>query len=160
MIAKVTPRQLAVIHVAKSRLDLDDDYYREMLAQFKDDDNRTIKSAKDLNRIQYTQLMNIFERMGFQPKYKNGSTQTVQSHRTGNQANGKPNNHMTDKQVERIWHLWNQVSAAPEEKRQQALNRFVEKGFKIQNWKWLKVAQAQRLIYILEKMQREQKAKK
>lgn len=152
MIAKVTKKQLALLHVAKNRLDLNDAYYREILAQFKKPDGQHITTGKDLNRVQFNQLMNIFERMGFRSVSSNQYPVS-----RNQQANGKPKNPMTDKQMQKIWLVWNQVSTAKKDAREKALNSFVWKKVEISHWRWLTVAKAQKIITILEAMRRQAK---
>lgn len=56
-------QHLSIIHVAKQKLGLSDEEYREILrVNFKKD------SSKDLNTFQFKELMDIFEKLGFKTK--------------------------------------------------------------------------------------------
>jgi hypothetical protein len=56
---KVTPGQIALLHVAKRDLALDDEDYRSILSHYK------VETAKDLNMRDFEQLMKYLESLGF-----------------------------------------------------------------------------------------------
>ena len=151
----VTKKQLAIIHIAKNKLGMDEEIYRSILSQFKDASGKPIQTSKDLTRPQFVQLMEIFRRLGFQSEVSSASAVKSAKQWTGNRANGKATNHITDAQSNKIWSLWNQVSTAPIEKREQALNTFCNNRLQVANWRWLTVAKAQKLIVILLAMQKQ-----
>lgn len=160
---KITPKQRALIHVAKSRLGMSEEEYRELLGQF------GVKSSNDLSRGQFRELLECFVELGFDaPEFKPmpgrmgrdvkrlqwlGDSQKA----TGQKATGSPHTLLTDKQRERIYELWDGVSHAPEEKREAALNNFCKKITKVDHINWLTVRKAQQLIFVLEKMAGERK---
>lgn len=56
----LTHKQLALIHIAKNKLGIDDDLYRDILkAYFK------VDTSKKLNQRQFDELLNIFNKSGF-----------------------------------------------------------------------------------------------
>lgn len=55
----VTDRQLALIHVAKSRVGMRDEEYRDLLSSF------GVTTSKDLKRTDLDRLMKYFEKLGF-----------------------------------------------------------------------------------------------
>ena len=145
--AKITKKQIALVHVAKCRLGLDEDAYRDILGQF------GVKSSKELTRAQFKELMTVFERMGFARKTKKRVVyHPVASERTSVTKKGNPYQPMTDKQKEKIWTLWNLVSQAPPERREMALNKLVKRITRVDHWLWLNVRNAQKMIIALEKM--------
>ncbi len=144
--AKITRKQIAVIHIARSQINMPEETYRDILAQF------GVKSSKELQYSQFKQLMAIFERNGFADTRPRTSRSSPVPRRTGQRAKGSPHVPVTDKQKARIWGLWQQVSTAPVEKREQALHAFVKKQAGVDRWYWLTVGKAQRIIFILEKM--------
>jgi phage gp16-like protein len=56
---RVTPGQLALLHVAKRDLCLDDENYRSILRHYK------VETGKDLNMADFEQLMKYLESLGF-----------------------------------------------------------------------------------------------
>lgn len=161
---KITPKQRALIHVAKSHLGMSDEDYRELLRQF------GVKSSNDLSRAQFKELLECFVELGFKAPEFNPATgrmgrevkrlQWLGDSRkvTGQKATGSPHTLLTDKQRQRIYDLWEQVSTAPEERREAALNSFCKKITQVDHVNWLTVRKAQRMIFVLEKMAGERKS--
>lgn len=155
--SKINRKQIALIHVAKSKLNLGEEEYRDILEQF------GVSSSKDLSRKQFKELLNIFTDMGFDapanpayiPKLRPSINrlQFAQEKLNGQKATGSPHTLITDKQKEKIWMIWNNISKAPEEGRENALNSLCKRVCKVDHWEWLTVKKAQQLIYVLEKMQ-------
>ena len=58
-------RQLAAIHVAKKKLGLDDDTYRDALEQL-----TGLRSAKNMSVAQRRRVLDYFRKQGFKPKRK------------------------------------------------------------------------------------------
>lgn len=154
--SKINRKQITLVHVAKSKLNLGEQEYRDILSQF------GVKSSKDLTSGQFKELLEIFENMGFdlpESHYVPRLSPSINRLQykplplTGQKATGSPHVLLTDKQKQKIWALWNAVSKAPEDKRESALNSFCKKQCKIDHWEWLTVGKAQQLIYVLEKMQ-------
>ncbi|MGD9809671.1 MAG: phage protein GemA/Gp16 family protein [Deferribacterales bacterium] len=58
----IEAKQITLIHVAKTKLGMDEDTYRDMLARFK------VKSSKELTYFQATQLIDELKKKGFKMK--------------------------------------------------------------------------------------------
>ncbi|HKI99602.1 MAG TPA: regulatory protein GemA [bacterium] len=58
--SELTPKQLALLHVAKARLGLDDETYRDLL-----EDEAGVRSARDLDYAGFSAVMRRLERLGF-----------------------------------------------------------------------------------------------
>lgn len=58
--SELTPKQLALLHVAKARLGLDDETYRDLL-----EDEAGVRSARDLDYAAFSAVMRRLERLGF-----------------------------------------------------------------------------------------------
>lgn len=56
----ITPAQISLVHVAKNRLQLDDDSYRALLKA-----EAGVESARDLDAKGFDRLMRRFEHLGF-----------------------------------------------------------------------------------------------
>ncbi len=56
----LTRKQLSLIHVAKSQIDLSDTDYRTILKS-----NFRVSSSKDLTSFQFKELMYLFKKLGF-----------------------------------------------------------------------------------------------
>lgn len=66
--------ELAVIHIAKTELKLKEDDYRYILqSNFKKD------SSKNLNKIEFLKLMEIFEKLGYKKKRAKKSDNATKS---------------------------------------------------------------------------------
>jgi phage gp16-like protein len=127
----MTPEQLALIHVAKKQLDMDDKLYREVLEQY-----AGVKSARDLCPAGFQSVMAAFERMGFKP----ASTPQRLGRRPG---------FASDAQLELIRSLWQAYAGTDDER---GLNSWLEKWFKISNLRFLPGYKASRAIEALKKM--------
>ena len=58
--AKISPKQIALLHVAKRELSLDEGNYRAVLSLY-----GGAESAKDVTQAGFTRLMNYLVRIGF-----------------------------------------------------------------------------------------------
>ena len=154
--ARINRKQIALIHVAKSRLGLGEEEYRNILAQF------GVQSSKELDYRQFKELMLIFQKLGFERKSKRQklavSFHPVAEELNGQKAKGSPFTPITDKQKKKLWALWNTISRVPEDKREQALNSFCKRISKVDHWRWLDVGGAQKVITALEKMAEQEHA--
>lgn len=56
---RIGSKETALIHVAKNKLGMEDDSYRELLETF------GVKSSKDLSGSQFSEIMECFNRAGF-----------------------------------------------------------------------------------------------
>lgn len=139
--AKINRKQLALVHIARAKLGLDEDDYRNMLRHF------GVETSKDLTVPQFRQLISQFQRLGFQSTNFDPSRAG-----TGRKATGSPKAHMTDAQRKKIIAIWHQVSKAPATEHWKALDTFVYKRTGIARLNWLKVADAQKIIVVLEAM--------
>jgi phage gp16-like protein len=66
---KITKREIALIHVAKAKIGLTDDEYRDLLQS-----TCGVESSKELTSSQFDDLMKRFRQMGFQLKIKQPPT--------------------------------------------------------------------------------------
>ncbi len=64
-------RQKAIIHVAKQRCGLDDESYRDLLQRV-----AGVRSASDLDQLDYKQVMAEFARLGFTPRHRSSRAGT------------------------------------------------------------------------------------
>lgn len=56
---KINKEEIALIHVAKAKLKLTEDNYRDILSDF------NVSTSKDLDIQQFNNLMKVFEKLGF-----------------------------------------------------------------------------------------------
>ena len=110
-------KKLALIHVAKARLGLDDQDYRALL-------NRVagVGSARDLDAGGFSAVLNELSRLGFQSLLAGANL--------GNRAPGMA----SPQQVALIRKLWAQVSESGDER---GLNTWIERKFKISALRFL-----------------------
>lgn len=66
--------ELAVIHIAKAKLGMDEEDYRDILqSNFKKD------SSRDLNKVEFLKIMEIFEKLGYKKKRAKKSDNATKS---------------------------------------------------------------------------------
>ena len=119
---------IKLIHVAKTKLGLDDDVYRDILS------STTGKtSSKDLNLIQLEAVLDRLKQLGFAVESKD---------KTG------VKNLADDKQSKLIRHLWLQLHEAGVVKNgsEQALAKFVEKRVDVSALQFLSTKHADMII--------------
>ncbi len=61
--SQLTRRQLALLHVAKARLGLDDETYRDLL-----EGETGVRSARDLDDVGFRAVLRRLRKLGFQPR--------------------------------------------------------------------------------------------
>ena len=61
-VSQLTPKQLSLLHVAKARLGLDDEAYRDLLEV-----EAGVRSARDLDARGFRAVLRRLERLGFRP---------------------------------------------------------------------------------------------
>ena len=64
----LTHKQLGLLHVAKDRLGLDDETYRDLL-----EDTAGVRSARDLDPDGFRAVLHRLERLGFHPLRREGT---------------------------------------------------------------------------------------
>lgn len=125
-------KQLAVLHVAKTKLGLSETAYRSALAQI-----GGVTSAKDLDPEAFQALMGYFEYLGFQPLRVKG------------EDFGSRKGMATFAQIElirTIWYEWSGASPA------EGLNQWLEHYFNVSNLRFLRFTEAQKVITALKAM--------
>lgn len=75
--------RLAIIHIAKAQLGMDDDTYREMLASF------GLKSSKDASVSKLDEIIKYLESKGFENKKRKGQPKAVKDHKPETALMGK-----------------------------------------------------------------------
>jgi len=94
------------IHIAKSKLKLDDDAYYAMLSIY------GVESSKELTEAQADHLLETFKKMGWEPGKKHNS------------LGARPANFATPRQLRYIEALWNGFA---NEKTDEALRKFTKR---------------------------------
>jgi phage gp16-like protein len=127
----ITAKQITVVHLAKARLGLEDDMYREILQKL-----GGVASAKQLDAAGFEAVMEYFASCGFQSTWRK---------RTFGNRPGMA----TPPQVDLIRGLWRDFSGADDEA---ALNKWLERSFHITALRFLDKVMAQKAITGLKKM--------
>ena len=137
---EMTNRRLALIHVAKAKLELSDEGYRDALSYL-----ANVESSKDLDEDGFDTMMGFFEWKGFQPI---GS-------KAGPKEFGARPGMATDAQIAYIRDLWDKFSDAGES----GLNTWLENSFGVTNLRFLDTGGASKALTALKRMtSRPQKA--
>lgn len=129
----LSKRQNALIHVAKTKLGLDDDLYRAVLVNL-----CGVTSSKELDQAGFDTVMGFFEWRGFKPMTRNG-------------ANYGPRPGMASyAQLELIRALWFEYSQGRAGEGE--LNKWLERCFKLTSLRFLDKATAPKVITALKAM--------
>lgn len=126
-------KQLAVIHVAKTKLDIDDPQYRAALVQI-----GGVTSSKDLDQDGFDAIMGYFEYLGFAPLMTKGPDY------------GKRPGMASFAQLEFIRTLWAEHTQHKAD--EDALNLWLVRCWKVSSLRFLTKSQAQKAITALKAM--------
>ena len=130
----ISKRQLAFLHVAKSKLGLTDDTYRAALAQI-----GGVTSSKELDRGGFEAMVGFFEYLGFTPT---GAKDRNYGARPGMAS---------FPQIELIRALWDEYTRFSY-RDEDELNTWLEHYWKISSLRFLTAAQAPKVITALKAM--------
>ena len=129
----LSKRQIALIHVAKTKLGLGDDLYRAVLVNL-----CGVTSSTELDQAGFETVMGFFEWRGFKPMTPNG-------------ANYGPRPGMASyAQLELIRALWFEYSQGRAGEGE--LNKWLERCFKLTSLRFLDKATAPKVITALKAM--------
>lgn len=128
----LTNKQKAVLHVAKSKLGLSDEEYRSALVHV-----AGATSSTELDQDGFNAMMGLFEHFGFKPLAKTGPDY------------GKRPGMATFAQLELIRSLWVEWSGSSVE---DGLNSWLKRSFKVDSLRFLKAADAGKVITALKAM--------
>lgn len=129
----LSKRQIALIHVAKTKLGLNDDLYRAVLVNL-----CGVTSSTELDQAGFDTVMGFFEWRGFKPMTRNG-------------ANYGPRPGMASyAQLELIRALWFEYSQGRAGEGE--LNKWLERCFKLTSLRFLDKATAPKVITALKAM--------
>jgi phage gp16-like protein len=134
----MTPKQIALIKVAKRQLALTDDQYRALLLWAGE-----VESAKDLDAAGFERVMGYLTRLGF----KSDWTKRTFGDRPGMAS---------PKQVDLIRDLWRQYSGADDAA---ALGKWLERSYRVSSLRFVDAPTAQKAINGLRAMARRKVAR-
>ncbi len=133
-------KQLALVHIAKKELGLDDEAYRAILLA-----HGGVDSAKDLNQDGFEAVMEHFEASGF--KAKNAHKPQWKPPRMGPGM-------ASDAQVRKIIALWYTLTGYYQEGREmKALSAFLGKTCGVSRLEWLTPEKAHNAIEAIKAIQ-------
>lgn len=130
----INRKQLTLIHVAKTKLNLSDEIYRTALAQV-----AGVTSSTELDQDGFEAMMGLFEHMGFRPTQAQG------------QNFGKRDGMASFAQIELIRTLWREYTHRRYEGEDQ-LNKWLERCFKVSSLRFLSTEAARKAITALKAM--------
>lgn len=133
---QITPNQIKLLHVAKSKLKLADADYRAILVHLAE-----CTSSTELDRAGFEAVMGFFEYLGFRPLSKSGPDY---GHRPGMASFA---------QLELIRALWSEWSNGED-----GLNTWLKRTFKVDNLRFVTAALAPRIITALKAMKAHKRA--
>lgn len=128
----ISKKQLALIHVARSKLGISEDEYRACLVQI-----AGVESSTHLDRGGFEAVMGFFEYLGFAPLNPRGPTY------------GDRPGFATSAQLQLIRELWHEYTGGAKE---DALNKWLLRCFKVSSLRFLKMEQARKAITALKAM--------
>lgn len=138
---KLTKRQLALIHIAKQKLDMDDREYRHALLHF-----TGVESSKELDQDGLDVMMGYFEYLGFAP-VRPPDTKNNPGHRPGM---------ATPAQLDYIRDMWRRYKGEWDT----GLNGWLQKSYGVSALRFLDSETAGKAITGLKAMANRPKAKK
>ena len=128
----ISKAQITILHVAKSKLAMDDDTYRSVLAKC-----AGVTSSTELDVAGFTAVMGFFEYCGFAPKSATGANY------------GNREGMATYAQLELIRTLWLETTRT-QALDEPAMNKWLVRCFKVSSLRFLTKATAPRVITALK----------
>jgi len=127
-------KQKAVLHVAKSKLGLEDETYRDALQAY-----GGVSSSKDLDYPGFLSVMQHFARCGFASQFQS------RSHKSGMAS---------DKQIKKIYAMWWSLGSSYYRQGQErkALRGFLKKRFRVDHENFLTFKQAWGVIEAIKRI--------
>ena len=129
----ISKQQKALLHVAKGKLGLDDDLYRQALIRI-----AGVTSSTELDQAGFEAVMGFFEYCGFRPLGKGAP-------RYGNRPGMA-----TFAQLELIRELWREVHCHARECDDEALSGWLRKYHKVDSMRFLTLDAARKAITALK----------
>lgn len=130
---RITQKQIALLHVAKKELALDDDTYRAVLARF-----GGVESAADLGQPGFTAVIKYFTALGFRSTW----TQRTYGYRP---------TMATPPQVDLIRSLWRRFTGGSDEGDVE-LNKWLDRFQKVSSLRFVDNKKAAKVISALKAM--------
>ena len=126
-------KQKAVLHVAKSKLGLEDETYRDALQAY-----GGVSSSKDLDYPGFLSVMQHFARCGFASQFQSRSKSGMAS----------------DKQIKKIYAMWWSLGSSYYRQGQErkALRGFLKKRFRVDHENFLTFKQAWGVIEAIKRI--------
>ena len=126
-------RQIQIIHVAKSKLALDEDTYRDILFA-----HAGVRSSKALDYAGFKAVMKHFEGCGFKSSFQHAGTKG-RKQRPGM---------ATEKQIRKIYAMWWSLGGSyyKQGKERTALRSFLKKRFGVDHENFLDFKNAHKVI--------------
>lgn len=131
----VTPKQIALLHVAKKQLGLDEGVIRAMIQTIT---NGKKENIVDLGQSEFTVLMNVFIKNGFEP------------HRPSKSYGYRPTM-ATPPQVDLIRSLWAKFLGR-EDENDMELNKWLDRFHKVSSLRFVDSKKAAKVISALRNM--------
>lgn len=132
-------KRIALIHVAKARLGIDDAGYRAMLARI-----ANVESARDLDDMTFDWVMAEFQRLGFRSDF-------------GRRNLGNRKDRASPAQIQRLRDEWSKFTAG--EGTDASLSKWIERQFKVTSIVFLDGTTARKAIGGLIKMNKRKATK-
>lgn len=128
-------KQLALLHVAKNQLGLDDSAWRALLS-----DAALVESASDLDNRGFDEVLEALKDLGFKT-----TADPARARPAFGECDGKASN----AQIAKVRRLWFEYSGRDDDK---PLSKWLQSSFKVSALRFLDYATASRVIEALKKM--------
>lgn len=146
----ISNRQKALLHVAKAKLGLTDEVYRDILRI-----HGGVESSTGLNWPGYQRVKKHLASLGFTSRGGSGRTGVGPAPADGVKRPG----FASPRRIRMIKGLWADLSYAPPEKRQAALREFLHKRFGVSDLRFLTEMGAANVINALLGMKKDKERK-
>jgi len=131
---------IKVVHVAKAKLALSDENYKDILSSF------GVSSSKEMDENELKQLIKIFNELGFKDTSKKNKYNNL-----GKRRGELLDPYATPKQLRMIESKW-MSSDKVKVKTIEALEKFILRIAKVQKMEWLKGKHVQKVIKAIESL--------
>lgn len=141
-IQQYNKNQIKLIHIAKSKLKLSDDHYRDILSGF------GVKSSKELTLQQAAEMIKIFQKLGFKLVTK---AKDKNFNELGFRSDNKGKMWATPRQLRMLEAMW-MTSPQVKIKSRAALESFCYRIARVQKMEWIPIWAVEKIVKAIQEL--------
>ncbi|MCF8261586.1 MAG: regulatory protein GemA [Melioribacteraceae bacterium] len=140
---RILPVQIKKIKIAQKQLGLTDSQYRDVLSGFNDQNGKPCKSCTTLSSTDANNVLALFEKLGWEQKYKKKLKYSELEGRGGDFASPK-----SLRKIDAMWHTSPNVRS----KTDAAMNKFIKRETGKENIEWISQSDVKKVVQGIKRL--------